>query len=284
MTSIAQALRQAREPLIAMLGLEPSVASLEAHVLLGHAIGQSRTYLLANPEQVLDVPQEDRFGTLLQRRLQGEPIAYLLGEREFFGLNLKVTCDVLIPRPETELLVELALERLPPGAALQVLDLGTGSGAIALALASQRPAISVTALDASPAALDVARQNAQALYLHNVRFAQSDWFSALPPDARFDLIVSNPPYIAESDPHLRQGDVRFEPLNALRSGVDGLADIRKITATAHSFLSTHGWLLFEHGYDQAPASTALLQQQGYVSVSTWPDLAGRPRVSGGSKS
>jgi release factor glutamine methyltransferase len=248
--------------------------------LLQQVLSAPRSWLLAHPEQVLDETQAITYRALLQRRLRGEPLAYILGEREFFGLMLKVTPDVLIPRPETELLVELALQRIPQHEPCSVLDLGAGSGAIALAIAHARPAAQVLACDASSAALEVARENAQLLGIANATFMQSDWFAAL--DARrFDLIVSNPPYVAAGDPHLQCGDVRFEPASALASGGDGLHDIRHIIKQAGTHLDSGGWLLLEHGYDQAAQVRKLLQQNGFGEIFSACDLAGIERASGG---
>ena len=322
------------------LALDSSGARIEVQSLLQHVLKTSRAWLLAHPEHCLNNSAQAHYAALLQRRLCGEPIAYMLGEREFFGLMFKVTPDVLIPRPETELLVELALERCgrvaapPPGThrppscggipspsatllplpgklpllnplpqageeanekgnslilagegqgrgcAFRVLDLGTGSGAIALAIAHARPDSQVLACDASSAALEVARENAQLLGIANTTFVQSDWFSAL--DAqRFDMIVSNPPYIAADDPHLQCGDVCFEPPSALASGDDGLHDIRHIISQAKIHLDRGGWLLLEHGYDQAAQARELLQQNGFDEIFTACDLAGIERVSGG---
>jgi release factor glutamine methyltransferase len=213
----------------------------------------------------------------VERRLRGEPIAYIVGRREFFGLDFRVTDAVLIPRPDTELLVELALERLPQHG--RVLDMGTGSGAIAVALAHTRRDAHVTALDVSPAALDIARQNA----VNNgarVRLVQSDWFAAIEGE-RFDMVVSNPPYIAAGDVHLSQGDLRFEPTGALTDHADGLSALRTIASGAPVHLEPGGWLLMEHGYDQAAQVRSLLAEQGYVDVASWRDLAGIERVSGG---
>lgn len=281
--TICATLHAARSRLLAALPLESAVAGLEAQVLLGHVLNQTRTWLMAHPEAALRAADHARFDALLARRELGEPIAYLTGQREFYGLDFSVTPDVLIPRPETELLIELALTHIPPGAALRLLDLGTGSGAIAITLAKLRPNIQVTALDASPAALSVARRNAARLAAANLRFMESDWFAALPKAERFDLIVANPPYVAENDPHLRQGDVRFEPLLALRSGADGMNAIRHIAQTALHFLNVGGRLLFEHGYDQGALCSDLLQSLGYVEVSGQQDLGGNIRVSAGKK-
>lgn len=248
-------------------------------MLLQAVLKVPRAYLLAHPERELNEAEQSTCQALLHRRLAGEPMAHILGEREFFGLNLKVTPATLIPRPETELLVELALQKLSQHPGMRVLDLGTGTGAIALAIAHTRPDVEVVAVDASASALEVARENARRLGTGNVSFEQSDWFSALGGN-RFDLIVSNPPYIAASDEHLSQGDVRFEPMTALVSGVDGLDDIRRIVIRAKDFLRPEGWLLLEHGYDQAPRVREILLQNDYVSIFSARDLAGIERVSG----
>jgi release factor glutamine methyltransferase len=281
-SSIRQRLAADAEQLAAALELEPAGARIEVQSLLQHVLRQSRAWMLAHAEQALTAIQQAEYQGLLQRRLQGEPIAYLLGEREFYGLLLKVTPATLIPRPETELLVELALERMPQHQPCRVLDLGAGSGAIALAIAQARPAAMVTAADAAPAALEVARQNAQRLAIHNVRFVRSNWFAALAGED-FDLIVSNPPYVAADDPHLQQGDLRFEPLSALASGADGLDDIRRIVGATPAHLRDEGWLLLEHGYDQAAKVRELLTQAGFQRVFSAPDLAGIERVSGGRR-
>ncbi|WMP16985.1 peptide chain release factor N(5)-glutamine methyltransferase [Thiothrix lacustris] len=251
-------------------------ARADAEILLAHCLQKSRTYLFAYPEKAVDSLTEASFRKLLAERLRGVPIAYLTGQREFWTLNLKVTPDTLIPRPETELLVETALKL--GSSSSHILDLGTGTGAIALAIASERPDVQVTACDFSAAALAVAQENAQVNSIHNVHFIQSDWFSALPAQ-RFDMIVSNPPYIEADDPHLAQGDVRFEPLTALASGQDGLDDIRHLIQTAPQWLVNGGWLLLEHGYNQGKAVTALLQTTGFQQVHCLPDLAGNDRVS-----
>jgi release factor glutamine methyltransferase len=260
------------------LSLDPSSARLEVQCLLQKVLGIGRAYLFAHPERVVSDAEEAAYQELLQRRLSGEPVAYILGEREFFGLSFSVTSATLIPRPDTELLVELALER--GGSAVRVLDMGTGSGAIALAIAHQQPDAEVWACDASAAALAVARENAQRLGLANVHFIESDWFSALSGQC-FDIIVSNPPYIAADDPHLSQGDVRFEPLSALASGADGLHDIRRIIAQAGAYLEHNGWLIFEHGYDQAARVRELLRESGFTEVFSAKDLSGIERCSGG---
>lgn len=256
-------------------------AALEAQLLLQHALNVNRAWLIAHENDALQPNTHAAFETMLQRRLNGEPIAYILGYREFYGLKLKVTPDTLIPRPDTETLVEAALEKISQSENMRALDLGTGTGAIALAIAKHRPKTQVTAVDASQAALNVAIENAQALNLPNVRFVQSDWFAALN-DEKFDVIVSNPPYIEAADEHLNQGDLRFEPLGALASGADGLDDIRTIIDQAKNHLKPNAWLLLEHGYDQAAALTELLKQVGFSDVETLKDLSGNNRVTLGN--
>lgn len=255
-------------------------ARLEAEVLLLHVLGRPRAWLYAHADDELPPPQREAFDRLVQRRCAGEPVAYLTGTREFWSLALRVTGATLIPRADTERLVELALERLPSATPLRVADLGTGSGAIALALASERPQARVVATDVSAAALAVARQNAEFNKISNVEFAESHWFSAIA-QQRFDLIVSNPPYIAAGDAHLQQGDLRFEPHSALAAGADGLDDIRAIAAAAGAYLRDGAWLLLEHGFDQGGAVRALLGSAGFANVATWQDLCGLDRVSGG---
>ena len=260
--------------------LRDDVARREAVLLLRHVLGVSDAWLIAHPDDLVDVAQAAAFRGLVERRARGEPVAYLTGTRGFHALELQVTPDVLIPRPETELLVDCALQRIPEDMEWAVADLGTGSGAIALAIAKARPRAKVVATDASGAALAVARANADRLALRNVQFAHGDWCAALG-DARFDLIVSNPPYIAESDAHLREGDLRFEPAAALASGSDGLDAIRIIVRDARAHLHDGGWLLFEHGFDQGPAVRELLAAHDYTEVFTQRDLEARERVSGG---
>jgi len=253
--------------------------ALENRILLCHALDLPRVALITQSERVLTGDEAALLDALVQRRLDGEPIAYIVGEREFFGLPFKVTPAVLIPRPDTELLVEIALERLAPQARL--LDMGTGSGAIAVAAAHTRPDLSVTALDVSEDALAIARANAAANGAR-VRFVRSDWFAALHGE-RFDLIASNPPYIVAGDAHLGEGDLRFEPIDALTDHADGLSDLRSIADGAGAHLEQGGWLLLEHGYDQAAAVRALLAARGYLDVQSWRDLAGIERVSGGRR-
>ncbi|MDD4912746.1 MAG: peptide chain release factor N(5)-glutamine methyltransferase [Sideroxydans sp.] len=280
MPTIADIQQGGARQLIAALELDKETARIEIQCLLQHVLGVPKAYLLAHPEQVLSADQAVVHAALLQRRLCGEPIAHLLGEREFFGLNFKVTPATLIPRPDTELIVELALQRLPPNSVHQVLDMGTGSGIIALCIAHSRRNVSMVAVDASPEALAVAMQNASRLDVRNVTFLQSDWFSAFDTE-RFDLIVSNPPYIEDADEHLNQGDLRFEPITALASGVDGLDDIRRIVKQAPRYLNENGWLMLEHGYNQAEAVCELLDQSGFTSIFSEKDLSGIDRVSGG---
>ena len=250
----------------------------EAELLLLHVLGRERGWLFAHATDLLDPATAEAFATLLQRRIAGEPVAYLLGRRGFWTLDLAVSPATLIPRPETERLVELALERLPEGVPLRIADLGTGSGAIALALASERPLAQIVATDMSADALAVAAGNARQHGLANVAFRQGSWHAPLA-DERFDLIASNPPYIANDDPHLAQGDLRFEPATALASGHDGLDDIRLIIAGAPARLQPGGWLLMEHGWDQGEAIRALLEGAGFVEVETALDLEQRDRVS-----
>lgn len=251
----------------------------EAELLLMHALGVDRAWLFMHADAVLDASVAARLEALVGRREAGEPVAYMLGRQGFWTLDLDVTPATLIPRPETELLVELALERLPMGQRLRVADLGTGSGAIALAIASERPLVQVLATDASADALAVARHNAERLGIDNVRFAQGDWCEPLGAET-FDLIVSNPPYIEADDPHLDQGDLRFEPAAALASGADGLDAIRRIAAEAPAHLRAGAWLLLEHGWLQGPSVSELLARAGYTHVFTAQDLEGRDRVSG----
>ncbi|MGG7605373.1 peptide chain release factor N(5)-glutamine methyltransferase [Massilia sp. BKSP1R2A-1] len=251
--------------------------ALENRILLCHALGLSRVGLITQSERALTEEEAGRLSALVQRRLDGEPIAYIVGEREFFGLPFKVSPAVLIPRPDTELIVELALERLPQGG--RMLDMGTGSGAIAVACAHSRRDGGVTALDLSEDALEVARANAAANGVQ-VRFLRSDWFGAVG-DERFALIASNPPYIASHDEHLSQGDLRFEPAGALTDHADGLSALRTIVDGAPAHLLPGGWLLLEHGYDQAEAVRALLAARGFAEVQSWRDLPGIERVSGG---
>lgn len=254
-------------------------ARLDAELLLAHALQQTRTWLHTWPEKTVDAQQQQRYASLLKRRLQGEPVAHILGEQEFWSLKLQVTAATLIPRPDTERLVELALDRIPVDSAWYIADLGTGSGAIALALAAERPNCRITATDRFREALDIAHRNAEHLGLRNVQFVQSDWLAGFAPRPQFEMIVSNPPYVCESDPHLARGDVRFEPRAALAAGTDGLDDIRRITQQAWPHLTAGGWLLLEHGYDQSTAVQQILTRAGYVGVEDFVDYGGNPRVA-----
>jgi release factor glutamine methyltransferase len=312
-------------------GIEAETAKLEAQLLLQHALNVNRAWLIAHEHENLAPSIEAAYRAMLERRLNGEPIAYILGYREFYGLSLKVSADTLIPRADTETLVEAALARVaalsaaplsptlsrlrergqttlafhqqhhanlaahsprpPAGEGLgergdvanrenddiKILDLGTGTGAIALAIAKHAPNAHLTALDASQAALDIAIENAQNLNIPNVKFVLSDWFSALK-DEKFDLIVSNPPYIEAADAHLKQGDLRFEPLSSLASGADGLDAIRAIITQAPQHLNPHGYLMLEHGYNQADAVKKLLLQHQFIEISTIKDFGGNNRV------
>lgn len=266
----------------AQAALSGDEANSEAELLLAHALGRDRVWLIAHRDDAVLPGLAGQVRCCVSRRAAGEPVAYIVGHRGFHTLDLAVTPDVLIPRPETELLVELALQRIPQSVKVDIVDLGTGSGAIALAVARACPRSRVLATDASAAALAVARGNAQRLGLHNVEFACGDWCTALGA-RRFDLIVSNPPYIAENDAHLTRGDLRFEPHMALASGVDGLNAIRAIVRDAPAHLNPGGWLLLEHGFDQGAAVRALLRQSGFVEVFATRDLEDRERVSGGVK-
>jgi len=258
---------------------ESGLLRSEAELLLRSVLGCERSHLLAHAEEAIDSSKARLAQDVFARRRAGEPIAYITGWCEFYGIRLCVTPDVLIPRPETELLVELALERVAAASSARVLELGTGSGAIAVALARERPDLTVVATDISEAALAVARRNARD-HGPAIQFLNSDWFGVLEPE-RFDLIVSNPPYVAASDAHLERGDVRFEPRLALVGGEDGLTCIRAIAARAQRRLRPGGWLLLEHGYDQGDRCIGLLREFGYSDVEDFEDLAGVPRVCTG---
>ncbi|MCQ8128051.1 peptide chain release factor N(5)-glutamine methyltransferase [Methylomonas rivi] len=275
-----RSIQEVLERACTVLGRVSDSARLDAEVLLCHCLGKQRSFLRAWPERQLDAAQAEQFRHLLEQRRQGRPIAYLTGEREFWSRTFKVTPDVLIPRPDSELLIELSLSMLPDNQAYKIIDLGTGSGILAITLAAERPLAEVVATDISTAALAVARQNAEQLAAGNVRFVESHWFDAVP-DSDFDLVVSNPPYIAGDDPHLQQGDVRFEPETALISGEAGLKDIRLLAAQAGHHLKPHGHLLIEHGYNQAQQVRSILKQLNYRQVVTHQDLSGNPRVTSG---
>ncbi|MFJ2547357.1 peptide chain release factor N(5)-glutamine methyltransferase [Pseudomonas sp. NPDC087612] len=270
MTIIASLLRGAELP-------DSPTARLDIELLLAAAIGKSRSYLHTWPERIVSSEAALTFADYLQRRRAGEPVAYILGQQGFWNLDLEVAPHTLIPRPETELLVETALQLLP-GSAVKLLDLGTGTGAIALALASERPLWQVTAVDRVLEAVALAERNRQRLQLNNVNVRSSHWFDALAGE-RFDLIISNPPYIAAADPHLVAGDVRFEPSSALVSGEDGLDDLRCIVSQAPAHLLPAGWLLLEHGYDQAAAVRELLARHDFEQIESRLDLNGHERIT-----
>lgn len=255
------------------------IPAAEARLLLGNLLGKSAAWLEAHRDN--DVQVAANYAALVGRRAAGEPIAYLRGVREFYGRDFTVTPDVLIPRPETELLVDIAKTKVSPGKTARILDLGVGSGCLAITLALELPQTRVTAVDVSPAALDVARTNALRLGAR-VEFVESDWFTALA-SQRFDLIVANPPYVAAGDPHLREGDLRFEPADALTDHADGLSALRHIIAQAPPWLAPGGWLFLEHGYDQAVAVREMLDAVGFVDLEQHRDLAGIVRTSGGRR-
>lgn len=270
MTIIASLLRAAELP-------DSPTARLDVELLLAAAIGKSRSYLHTWPERIVSSEAALTFAEYLQRRRSGEPVAYILGQQGFWNLDLEVAPHTLIPRPDTELLVETALALLPPSP-VRVLDLGTGTGAIALALANERQQWQVTAVDRVLEAVALAERNRQRLQLNNVQVLNSHWFDALP-GKRFDLIISNPPYIAAEDPHLVVGDVRFEPSSALVAGADGLDDLRSIISQAPAHLQPGGWLLLEHGYDQAAAVRELLTKHDFEQIESRIDLGGHERIS-----
>jgi release factor glutamine methyltransferase len=261
-----------------------AAARLEAEILLSRAMGVSRSHLFAHPEQAVSRQAEHEFRTTLERRYRGEPVAYITGEREFWSLPLKITPAVLIPRPQTEVLVEAALSRIPADATWRIADIGTGSGAIgsgaiAIALAHERSDCEIHATDISADSLDIARKNASQLELKNIRFHHGSWMEPL--EGTFELIASNPPYVASGDPHLREGDLRFEPEGALISGPDGLDAIRAISTSARNRMQSGGWLMIEHGHDQATACQTLFRSAGYKSIETLRDLEGTNRVTTG---
>jgi release factor glutamine methyltransferase len=253
-------------------------ASIDAQILLGHCLDCTRTYLYTWPDKLITPQQSECFNNLLKQRLQGEPVAYITGEKAFWNMDLKVSAATLIPRPETELLVETALSLISPNKAASILELGTGSAAIALALAHEHPDCQITAVELSPEACAIAQQNIQNYSKGNVQLLAGHWFTPVE-HQRFDLIISNPPYVADNDPHLLQGDVRYEPSMALSAGTDGLDEIRHIISEAQHFLNDSGWLLLEHGYNQANAVEELFLLHNYISIKQYKDHAGHFRVS-----
>ncbi|MDO9205413.1 MAG: peptide chain release factor N(5)-glutamine methyltransferase [Methylotenera sp.] len=276
--NIHACLHDAQTLLSQMLETSRHEAKLEAQLLLQHVLKVNRAWLIAHENDVLQPNNHAVFEALLGCRLSGEPMAYILGCREFYGLELMVTPDTLIPRPDTETLVDAALAKIPRSDHSNVLDLGTGTGAIALAIAKHRPQASVTAVDASSTALEVAKKNAHHLKMTDVLFVLSNWFNNITND-KFDVIVSNPPYIEQNDAHLTQGDLRFEPLSALASGIDGLDDIRHIINHCLIYLKPQGWLMLEHGYNQAEQVANLMADTGLTNIETIRDLGGNDRVT-----
>ena len=274
--SIKQLLEQATRR------LNTESARLDAEVLLAHVLQQPRSHFHAWPEKLLPAESREQFDQLLQRRLKGEPVAYLTGKREFWSLALSVNTDTLIPRPETETLVAQALRRIPADQPQLIADLGTGSGAIALAIARERPHCEIIAVDIDEAAIETARLNAQRLDIHSIVFHTGDWCEPLT-GMQLDMIVSNPPYIAESDPHLLSGDVRFEPRTALAAGAQGMDELRRIARCAVNYLQAGGWLLMEHGYDQGLLARQLLEGTGFTEVIDYTDDAGQDRVIAGRR-
>jgi release factor glutamine methyltransferase len=276
MRSINSVLKAAAKTLVSV----SDSALLDAEVLLCLALDKQRSHLRAWPEKILQPEQLATFFALLEQRQQGTPIAFITGNREFWSRDFLVTPDVLIPRPDTELLIELSLQLIPTDSPVKVIDLGTGSGIIAITLAAERPNAQISAVDFSVAALRIAKINADKHKINTILFYQSDWFANVP-KTRFDLIISNPPYIAEHDSHLQQGDIRFEPLSALCSAEQGLKDIKHITGTARTYLEPGGHLLIEHGYDQQQQVQGIFKDFTYDNVQTYNDLSGRPRVTYG---
>jgi len=276
--NIQDLLKQASQQLSA----DSDSPRLDAEVLLCHVLAKQRSYLMTWPEQELSSAQLDQFQQLLDARLTGHPVAHLIGKREFWSLSLKVTPDTLIPRPDTELLIEQILHAYPDDTELSLLDLGTGSGAIAIALASERPSWRIIATDLSEQALQVAQQNATSLKLKNIEFRQGHWFAPVQ-DLHFDIIVSNPPYVPSNDPHLSQGDVRFEPLSALVSGEEGLDDIEHICQQAMGHLNPGGLLIIEHGYDQAEKIRPIFTKNNYKNIQHYRDMANNVRATSGNK-
>ena len=276
MPSIAQAIKEASQTLTET----SDSARLDAEVLLCHVLSCTATHLIAWPEKQLDIEQTQTFHQLIEQRRAGTPVAYLTGSREFWSLNFKVTPATLIPRPETETLVEFVLDKFSAQKNLKMVDLGTGSGAIAIAIASERPDWEIIASDTSKEALSIAAENARIHQISNIQFIESNWFEQLD-QQRFDLIISNPPYIAEQDKHLSQGDVRFEPLSALTSGETGMDDIKHITVQSEKYLTPKGWLAFEHGYDQKQQVYDCFQRNNFHEIIQLTDLSGQARITAG---
>ena len=272
---IADAVKHAQQQLV-----ESDSARLDAEILLCSVINCERTYLYTHPEQTLSSNEINSFNELITQRSAGHPIAHLIKEKEFWSMALEVTTDTLIPRPETEILVDAALNRIPKDSSYSILELGTGSGAISIAIASERPLTNITATDIKEGVLKVARSNAESHQLNNITFEKADWFD-IKNSSTYDLIVSNPPYISNDDPHLRQGDVRFEPESALVSGNEGLDDLNIIITGAKKYLNTNGWLLLEHGYQQGNAVRQLMQENNFSTISTLKDYSDLDRVSVG---
>ncbi len=278
MPSIAQAIKQASHS----LAETSDSARLDAEVILCHVLNCSTTHLLAWPEKILDAEQALLFNQLIEQRRAGTPVAYLTNSKEFWSLNLKVTPATLIPRPDTETLVEFVLNKFSAKKNLNLIDLGTGSGAIAIAIASERPNWKIVATDISAEALAIAKENAHSHQITNIQFIESNWFKQIE-EQRFDLIVSNPPYIAEHDPHLSQGDVRFEPLSALAAGKTGMNDINQITAESKKHLNTNGWLVFEHGYNQKKWVYNCFNHYVFQDITQLSDLSGQARITAGCR-
>lgn len=278
MSLVAELLEDATKIISAALGLDRREARIEARALAAHAWQINTTWLLAHDSDPQSRSNITHFESLIARRIKGEPVAYIVGEREFFGLKIVVTPDVLIPRPETEILVQAVLEKMNPDVALRVLDLGTGSGAIATALARHRPMANVLAVDISSAALAIAQINAQNLGITNMSFATSDWYDNLGSDA-FDVIISNPPYVEAEDPHLNRGDACYEPVSARASGVTGMEDIAIVISGAVPHLAPQGWLAIEHGWKQGALCRTLFAHNNFSEIRTLLDLARHERVT-----
>ncbi len=269
--------QQLRAAVICLQAASPS-PRVDAELLLAHVLARPRSYLYAWPERALTKMELGAYADCIDRRVRGEPVAHLTGRREFWSLDLEVTADTLVPRPETEGLVEFALERIPTGAHWQLADLGTGTGTVALAVAKERPTCRMLAADISTGALAVARRNARRLQIPNIDFVRSNWLAGFR-DSSFDMVLCNPPYVADIDPCLVDGDLRFEPSGALASGPEGLDDLRRVITGASTVLRSGGWLVLEHGTDQGKTVRTLLETNGYTEATTRRDLAGHERIS-----